>query len=256
MKHAAISAMKKLLLGCLLFLTACQPTSASTPVAPLFPTGTFSPTPVPVTVTPQPTASQTLEFTATPFPRFFSDEFDASLAGWAILQAGSDAAPNVKTENSRLILQMDSPYTWAYALYGAQDYQDIRIDAQFANQAGSPASIGLICRYSETEGWLEYNVSTDGTYNVLRGKWLASGIADYLPIVSGSSSLIQPSGASQEIGLVCSGTTLSFSIDRNVIRTIDVSRYKLAEGKVGIAAASFENAPVVAAFDWVKVSEP
>lgn len=246
--------MKKILLGCLLFLTACQPAAASTPVAPLFPTATFSPTPMPVTVTPA--FTPTLEFTATPFPRLFTDEFDGSLAGWTILQAGSDAAPNVRTENSKLILQMDSPYTWAYALYGAQDYQDIRVEAQFANQAGSPASIGLICRYSETEGWLEYNVSTDGTYNVLRGKWLASGIADYLPIVNGSSSAIQPSGAVQQIGLICSGTTLSFSIDQNVIRTIDISRYKLAEGKVGIAAASFENAPVIAAFDWVKVSEP
>jgi hypothetical protein len=248
--------MKKqiLLLG-FLFLTACQSAAtAPSSVAPLFPTATFSPTQAPVTAPPAVTA--TLEFTATPFPRLFTDEFDGSLAGWTVLQAGSEAAPNVKTENSKLSLQMDSPYTWAYALYGAQDYQDVRIDVQFANQAGSPASIGLICRYSETEGWLEYNVSTDGTYNVLRGKWLASGIADYVPIVNGSSSAIQPSGAVQQIGLVCSGTTLSFSIDQNVIRTIDISRYKLAEGKIGIVAASFENAPVVAAFDWVKVSEP
>ena len=29
-----------------------------------------------------------------------------------------------------------------------------------------------------------------------------------------------------------------------------------AEGKVGITASSFENTPVIAAFDWVKVSEP
>ncbi|HSB00841.1 MAG TPA: hypothetical protein VLE49_09335 [Anaerolineales bacterium] len=246
--------MKKLLLGCLLFLTACQPTTAPTSVTSLFPTATLPPTLVPVAVTPQ--LTPTLEFTATPFPRFFTDEFDASLAGWVILQAGNDAAPNVKTEDSKLILQMDSPYTWAYALYGAQDYEDIRIEARFANQASSPASIGLICRYSETDGWLEYNVSTDGTYNVLYGKWLASGIADYRPIVSGSSSAIQPSGASQGIGLICSGTTLSFLIDQSIIRSIDISRYELAEGKVGIAAASFENAPVVAAFDWVKVSEP
>lgn len=257
MKHAAIGAMKKLFLGCILLITACQPatpTPAPTTAAPLFPTATFSPTPVPATVTPQ--ATLTPEFTATPFPRLFTDQFDGSLAGWVILQAGSDAVPDVKEENSHLILQMDSPYTWAYALYGAQDYDDIRVEAQFVNQAGSPASIGLICRYSETDGWFEYNVSTDGTYNVLHGHWLASGIADYFPIVSGSSGAIQPSGAPQEIGLVCSGTTLSLLVNQSVLRSIDASRYKLTQGKIGIAAASFENAPVVAAFDWVKVSEP
>jgi hypothetical protein len=246
--------MKKLLiLGCILLISACQP-ATPTSSASLFPTATLPPTPIPATVTPQP--PPTLEFTATPFPRFFTEEFDASLAGWVILQAGSEAVPSVKNENSSLILQMDAPYTWTYAIYGAQDYDDIRIDAQFTNQAGSPASIGLICRYSEEDGWFEYNVSTDGTYNLLYGTWLATGVADYLPITSASSGAIQPSGASQEIGLVCSGTTLSFFINQTLIRSMDVSRYELTEGKVGITASSFENAPVVAGFNWVKVSEP
>jgi hypothetical protein len=151
---------------------------------------------------------------------------------------------------------MDSPHTWVYALYGAQDYDNVRVDALFANQAGSPAAIGLVCRYSDADGWFEYNVSTDGTYNVLYGKWLANGIADYLPILDGSSGAIQPSGSAQEIGLICSGTTLSLLVNQNIIRSADVSRYELAQGKVGITASSFENAPVVAVFNWVKVSEP
>jgi hypothetical protein len=249
-----ISAMKKLLIGCLLLITACQPATTPTPVAPLFPTATISPTMVPITETPQPTP--TLELTSTPLPRLFTNEFDASLAGWVIFQAGNEATPNVKTENSNLILQMDSPFTWVYAVYGAQDYGNIRIDAKVANQAGSPASIGLICRYSESDGWLEYNVSTDGTYNVIYGKWLSNGIADYLPVLSAPSTAIQPSGTPQEIGLICSDTFLSLFIDQTLIRRVDVSSYKLTAGKVGITASSFENTPVIATFDWVKVSEP
>jgi hypothetical protein len=246
--------MKKLLIGCIILITACQPAATSTPVAPLFPTATPTPTLIPVTDTLAPTA--TLEPTPTPLPRLFTNEFDTSLAGWVILQAGSDAVPNIKTENSNLILQMDSPYTWVYAVYGAEDYDNIRVDAKFVNNALSPASIGLICRYSETDGWLEYNILTDGTYNVLYGKWLSSGIADYLPILSASSNAIQPSGTPQEIGLICSDTTLSLFVDQTLIRRVDVTSYKLATGKVGIAASSFENTPVIAAFDWVKVSEP
>jgi hypothetical protein len=255
MRHFVINAMKKFIIGCLILITACQPTvTTPTPPAPLFPTATLSPTPIPVTDTPPPTA--TLELTATPLPRLFTEEFDSSLAGWVILQAGNEGTPNITTENSSLILQMDSPYTWVYAVYGAQDYDDIRVDAKFANQGGSPASIGLFCRYSETDGWLEYNVSTDGTYNVLYGKWLSSGVADYLPILSTASNAIQPSGASQEVGLICSGTTLSLFIDQTLIRRVDVSSYQLTAGKVGLTASSFENTPVIAAFDWVKVSEP
>ena len=244
-----------LILGFILFAVACQPViEAPTPVPQALPTATISPTPVLVTETPVPTPSP--EPTLTPFPRFFTDEFDGSLGSWVTLQAGSGAVPNIKTENSTLTLQMDAPFTWTYVVFGAQEYDNIRIDARFANQAGSPSSIGLVCRYSESQGWFEYNISTDGTYNVLYGRWLADGVANYLPILSAPSNAIQPSGTSQEIGLLCSDTILSLFIDQTLIRNVDVSRYELTSGKVGITASSFENTPVIAAFDWVKVSKP
>ena len=249
--------MKKLLLGCLLFITACQ---AATPTSVVQPSPTvtipLSPTPTLVPVTDTPVPTPTPEFTPTPLPRLFTNEFDAPLAGWSILQTGNEAPPTVKTEGSSLILQMDSPFTWAYAIYDVQEYADVRFDARFTNQAGSPASIGLVCRYNETDGWLEYNVSADGTYNVLYGQWLANGIANYLPVLSSSSNMIQPSGTSQEIGLICSGTTVSLFIDQTLIRNVDVSRFTLTSGKIGITASSYENIPVIAAFDWVSVSEP
>jgi len=245
--------MKKLLLGCLILITACQ-TATPSPVPSLFPTSTLPPSPIPATFTPEPTL--TPESSPTPFPRRFTNEFDNSLTGWVILQAGNDSVPNIKNENSHLILQMDSPYTWLYALYGAQDYANVRIDAQFENRALTPSAAGLICRYSDEDGWFEYNISTDGTYSVLYGKWLSPGIADYLPIIDGSSSEIQPSGATQKIGLACSEATLWLYINEKLIRKLDVARYKPAEGKIGLAASSFENTPVVAAFDWVTISEP
>jgi hypothetical protein len=253
MKYAAIGVMKKLLIGCLLLLTACQ-SATPTPSASLFPTETPLPTPVPVTDTPAPTP--TLEPTPTPFPLFFTNEFDSSITGWVILQAGNDSVPNIKNENSKLILEMDSPYTWVYGLYGAQDYTDVRVDTKFVNNALSPASIGLVCHYSETDGWFEYNVTTDGTYTVLYGKWLSNGIADYLPVIDGSSNAIQQSGLDQQIGLICTDTTLTLLIDETLIRNVDVSRFELMSGKVGVTASSFENTPVIASFDWVKVSAP
>jgi len=246
--------MKKILLiGCLILITACQ-TTTPTPAPLPSPTATVPPTPIPFTPTPEPTA--TLALSPTPFPRFFTDEFDSSLAGWVILQAGNESIPNTKTENSNFILQMDSPFSWLYAIYGAQDYANVRIDAQFTNQAGSPSSTGLICRYSEEDGWFEYNVSTDGSYNLLYGSWLAIGIADYLPITDGVSNLIQPSGAPQLIGLTCSNTALTLYLNDTIIRNVDVTNYGLIDGKVGITASSFENTPIIVLLERVSVSEP
>jgi hypothetical protein len=173
-----------------------------------------------------------------------------------ILQAGNEAVPNISVENSRLLVQMDAPYTWVYSLYGPEDYDNVRVDTKFINNAMSPASAGLVCRYSETDGWFEYNVSTDGTYNVLYGEWLASGIAEYMPIADGSSSAIQQSGTEQQIGLICNGATLTLLIGETIIRNVDVSRFELVAGKVGTTAASYENVPVIVSFDSVTVREP
>ena len=249
--------MKKyLLIGCLICITACRPATA-TP-EPFFPTSTppASPTPtrVPATFTPEPTA--TFAASPTPFPRLFTNEFDSSLEGWVILQAGTEAVPNIKNESSALLLQMDSVHTWLYALYGAQDYSNVRVDTQFTNRALTPSSAGLICRYSEEDGWFEYNVSSDGTYNVLYGRWLSAGIPEYRPIVDGTSRDIQPSGATQRMGLACLDTTLFLYINDTLLRQVDVARYELTDGKVGMAAASYENTPIVIGFDHVTVSEP
>lgn len=248
--------MKKLLLGCLL-LTACQnATSTPTPSSFSSPTQTLSFTPSPAIHTPEPTVTQTFEPSPTSFPRYFTNEFDTSLAGWVTLQANNDSNINIKTENSTLLLQLDVPFTWLYALYGVEDYQNVRIDTQFQNRASTPSSVGLICRYSETGGWYEFNVSTDGAYNVLYGKWLTVGIVEYLPIADGSSNLIQPSGATQQIGLLCSDDTLSLFINGTLLRRLDVARYELTDGTAGLTVSSYENTPIVAAFDWVKINEP
>ena len=247
--------MKKLLLiGFLILITsACQPASP-TPSPSLFPTSTPPPTPIPATASPEP--SSTPAPSPTPFPRLFTEEFNGSLAGWVILQAGNDGVPNIKTEDSRLLLQMDFPYTWLYALYGAQDYTNVRVDTQFTNRALTPASAGLICRYSEEQGWFEFNLSADGTYNVLFGRWLDAGIVEYLPIVDGVSNAIQPSGSTQKLGLACVDTNLYLYINDTLFRQLDVKNYELTEGKVGLAASAFENTPIVIGFDSVTLSEP
>jgi hypothetical protein len=253
--------MKKHLISGLLifFISACSPfwggaTATPTPEPSPFPTATLPPTPIPASQTPEPTL--TPEPTSTPLLQYFTAKLDSSLAGWVILQAGNNAAPNISSENSALRIQMVSPYTFLYALYSPFDYTDVNLQTEFTNSASTPASTGLICRYSEKDGWLEYNVSSDGTYNVLYGRWLDTGIADYLPVVNGSSKEIKQSGETQQIGMTCSGTTAQLYVNGILIRNVDVSRFELVEGKVGLTASSYENTPVVVTIDSVTVSQP
>jgi hypothetical protein len=248
--------MKKfLLIGFLVLTSACQ---QATPMPePVFlPTATVppSPTPIPATSTPEPTP--TLTPTSAPPPQYFTNEFDSTLSGWVILQAGNESVPNVAVQDDTLRLQIDSPYSWMYALYGAHDYVDVYVETEVTNSAMSPASLGLICHYDEEDGWYEYNVTSDGTYNVLIGRWLSNGIATYLPISNGSSKEIGQSGETLKIGLTCSEKTLYLSINGNVIRSVNISDYELTSGQVGLTASSYENTPVVAVFDQVTVSEP
>ncbi len=249
--------MKKLFLGLLLLLlTACQ-TAAPSPSPSPAPTATLpaSPTPAPASPTPAPPTLTPPPPNPTPLPRYYTHEFDSPLAGWEVLQAGSETTPNVTAEGGALRLQMDVPYAWLYALYSAEEYSDVYLETEYINSALTPAAAGLICRYSETEGWLEYNVLTDGTYNVLYGKWLDNGIADYTPLLDGTTQVKQ-SGDLQQIALTCSGTTLYLHLNGNIIRSVNVEQFNLPAGKVGLTASSFENAPVIAVFQRLTINEP
>ena len=81
------------------------------------------------------------------------------------------------------------------------------------------------------------------------------GIAEYLPVASGPSEYIKLDNSPQEIGLTCQGTTLFLYINGKLFRNMDISRFEVVAGKVGLTVASFENTPVITAFDKVTVSE-
>jgi hypothetical protein len=242
-----------LLFGLLTFTMACQtvaPTSAPESTR-LVPTRTpAAPATVPPTLTP------TLALSPTPIPLFFVEEFDSDLSPWASFQTGGESAPETRLGDGTLVVRITSPHTWYYAVHSAHDYADVRVDARFESISNGPGSLGLICRYSESGGWYEFNVSSDGTYSVLLGQWLAQGIARYTPIAYDPSEYLQPGLLNYELGLVCQEDFLLLHINDKLFRKLDVSRYGLEGGRVGIAAASFDDVPMTALFEWVSVSQP
>ena len=235
-----------------LVLAACQPTTASTPLASTrtaapSPKKTATPSLVPATATP----------TATPAPpqRFFTEDFNGELPYWSIVQVdngGSNVTPG--TSSGFLTFDLSTPNQWVYALYGAQSYADVRVDAQIEVHTGQDGSVGIVCRYDKKKGWYEFNIYADQTYTLLFGRWLADGVPQYLTMVRTTSEKIK--AGANEIGLLCEGDTLTPFINNVQMRKWPETKYGLTDGEIGVSGASFTDVPFRATYDWVKVSRP
>ena len=242
----------KIFIG-IIFLAACAPSTPIPVQSALTSTITADPsTPEPATATPTQPATPTLP--PTPVPLFFTEEFNTDLGAWASFQTGGAASPAVNLENDLLRIDFATPNTWYYALHNAHEYSNISVSAKFF---GTPTgSIGLICDYTEANGWYEFTLASDGTYSVLFGQWLKQEIAQYTPIAIDTTEYHVAGDLDQEIGLTCQENTLLLYINGKLFRKLDVTRFGLTQGKIGISASSFEETPATATFDWVKVSEP
>ena len=236
----------------LMFATACNMQQTATQSSPT-PAASATLPPIP-TATPAPTFTVTPTFTATPVPEFFTDEFNADLGAWSFFQTGGEQQATINLANDALNMLMNSPHTWHYAIHNAHEYAGVFVSAKVS---GSPSgSIGLVCGYSQEKGWFEFNVSHEGTFSLLQGKWLADGVAEYRPILNETTEYLQTGNMSYEIGLTCNNNSVFLHIDGKMFRKIDVAYIGLPPGKAGVAAASFDNVPMYANFEWFKISPP
>ena len=229
-----------------LFSGACQTATAIPP----------SSTPLPSPTEPEASSTPPLPTQTTPpAPRTFKEEFDGILPYWSFLQVDNgQPAANPTTDNGFLVFDLPSPNQWVYALYGAQRYTNVRVDAKVETRTSGDGGMGLVCRYDEKSGWYEFNIFADQTYEILFGQWLTKGVAQYTPLVRIDSEKIKP--GVNEIGLLCQDNILTPFINGTQIRKWQDQKIGLKSGRVGISVSSFQDAPFPIAFDWVKVSEP
>lgn len=255
--------MKKLLFVGFFLLAACQSPSGSQEMtlepspAPEATATRVIPTTVPATVTPTVVPFPTATVTSLPPERYFTEEFDTTPVYWSTLYASGDPGRvDILNSGSTLTFELYSPNAWLYAIYGAFEYDSVHIETLVENLGSDLNAMGLVCNYEEQNGWYEFNISTDSTYNVLYGQWIAEGIARYTPILNDTSDRIATGNAINEMGLDCYENILQLYINDKLIRKLNVEHIGLASGKVGLSLGSFEEAPVILSFDWVEVSEP
>ncbi len=249
--------MKRLFLIGLFLLTACEGAIPEPLPIPEATATRVIPTTAPATVTPTVVPSPTATVTPLPPERYFTEEFDSAPVYWSTLYASGDSSRvNLLNENSTLTFEIYSQNTWLYAIYGAYQYEAVHVETRVESHGSEVNSMGLVCDYDEQNGWYEFNISNDGTYSVLYGQWLADGIATYAPILNDTSSHIATGNSINEMGLDCYENIVQLYLNGKILRKLNVEHIGLTGGKVGLSLGSFEEAPVILAFDWVKVSEP
>lgn len=245
--------MKKLILiGCLILIAACQRADTTSAPDPA-PTQTPLPTPAPDTPVPTIPPTSTVSPTPEPPPAYFTDEFDAPSPYWDFFQTGGTLTPSAVFENGMLRIDVPSADTWWMGIHTAHAYADVFVRAKAG--MGAPGSLGLVCRYSESNGWYEFNVARDGTYHALYGLWLAPGIARYVPLIPAGAGRLNIAAPTYEIGFHCRENFLNLYVNGALIRRVDASNFGLEDGNIGVTAASFREAPIIALFEWVQVSE-
>ena len=254
--------MKQTFLLGLLLLTACVSSQEMNPVPSAFSQDIATRTPPPTQAATNTTIfvpPPTLTPTVPPPKRYFTEEFNNSLAYWSTVFAlGDTNTVDIRAESSTLTFELSSPNTWLYTIYGAFEYESVHIEILVENRGSDINAIGLVCHYDGQEGWYEFNISSDGVYNVLYGQWLDNGIAQFTPILNDTSGRMNSGStvAVNKVGLDCYENTLHLYINEKLIRKLDVEYIGLTGGNVGLSMATFEEAPVIISFDWVKVSEP
>jgi hypothetical protein len=236
--------------GCLILTLACNlgvpaPGTASPPPAsPLS-------TPQPVTVAPEIPFTAAVSATPEPPPYYFTDEFDAPSPYWSVYQTAGVLEPRTSFENGALRIDLLTPDTWSIAVHTAHTYLNVSLRARVS--ATPSGSVGLLCRYDEQDGWYEFNVSSEGVYNVLYGKWLAPGIVQYVPMISEASGLLSAGRLDYELMLSCQDNFIHLYVNDRLLRRLDVTNYGLTEGGVGVTASSHAQAPMSVFFEWTRI---
>lgn len=193
--------------------------------------------------------------------QFFTEEFDTDLSNWTKWHVTGSTETNsdsqvVKVEDSRLSLDFNTKYLYTYFFYDPYEYENVSVETKVENRGMNKNNISLICRYSEDEGWYEFNIANNGLYNILYGFYQPDGDIGYAKIADGGSTKIKSGKDINVYKIVCRDRKLSLYINGTETRVLEENDHVLRKGKVGFSASSFDQLPIKVEFDWVTIAEP
>ncbi|HXF86516.1 MAG TPA: hypothetical protein VNK49_14140 [Anaerolineales bacterium] len=231
-------------------------------------TSSSTPTPLPAiltTSTPvaevQPTAPLVLATPTLELQPYYVEEFnsEAAITDWTrFMTSGDERMVKMNVGLGKLsinLLQLEDKLPWFYLINDAFTYSDVRVEAVVTNRGVNANGVSLICRYSDI-GWYEFTVSNSGYYSVYVVDNAGIVNRGYNEIFTGGSSEINTGFSTNVYAIVCQGNELRLFINGTLVRTLTDTKFKLAEGKIGLAVTSPRKLPVNVEIETLTVDQP
>lgn len=229
---------------------------------------TPTPAPPPVTQAPQqPAQPDPTEPPAPAAQEFFTEEFDAGNDNWSFFVVdGSKIVPvfadddlddsSLYAEDGLLIFDLADKFKWVYAFYDPYEYKNVSLEVVSENRGVNNNNVSLICRYTEDEGWYEFNIANNGLYDIYHAIVNPEGKVVYTPLADGGSNKVKQGKEINTYAITCEDRTLTMYINGIETRQLDDNRFVLRDGQVGVSVSSFDKLPVKVKIDSVEISEP
>ena len=187
--------------------------------------------------------------------KYFTEEFDQDPAWDYFLTAGDGDKITVTFEDSQMKFDLEDVSIYAYYLYEAQEYDDVRIDIRAENRGKNNNNVSLVCRAS-TKGWYEFSTEGGGLWTLWAVTVNDSNEAVYNRIDKGGAASLKQGKETNEYGMVCSGNEIKLIVNGKELKKITEKNYALDGGYVGFNISSLNVTPIIVNVDWFKVSEP
>ncbi len=187
---------------------------------------------------------------------YFIETFTEGLGNWSYFIMNSTPELERKAEvygdDRGLRVKLDGYNIWYYLLYDPFTYGDVRIDTEVQNGGVPSNSVSLVCRYDDDLGWYEFNISSDGTYNILY--YDAVIYKGYKLLADGASKNINLGRDKNIYTIICQDRSLSLYTNDVHVKTVE--HKDLTRGLVGIGLSSYESYPVIMTIPWFEISQP
>ena len=187
---------------------------------------------------------------------YFTEEFDQDPQWNYFLTSGDEDKTTVKFDDSLMIFNLDAISTYAYYIYEAFEYRDVRIDLRAENRGKNNNNISLVCRATDAEGWYEFSTEGGGLwylYAVVPG---SDGKLRYNTIDSGGVKALRQGKETNEFTMICKDNEITLGVNGVEIKKVRENKYSLRDGFVGFNISSLNVTPIVVEVDWFQVSEP
>ena len=199
---------------------------------------------------------------------FFTEEFEGGNENWSYFVVdGSKNVPefaddaigknsSLFTEDGLLIFDLNDEYQWVYAFYDPYEYMNVSMEVVAENRGVNDNNISLICRYTENEGWYEFNIANNGLYWIYHAIVNPEGRVVYSKLADGGSNKVKQGKEINTYAITCEDRTLTLYINGIEHRQLDDNRFVLRNGQVGVSISSFRLLPARVEIHSVTISEP